>query len=501
MWTKRAAVVVGVALACAGCKTRLWEIEQLKPKFIASACRVQQAPLAKADVLFMIDNSGSMDAMQEELRSRFPLFLKVFHDLAQKGTLVDLHIGVVTSDYGAGTSMGQCSPSPGGQRGKLQALGGYAKAGCKPPVGANFIQYAFADVGDGPNNLPPGQSLDETFTCMASIGAHGCGYEHQLESVRAALQDPIDENVGFLRDDALLVVLFLTNEDDCSAPPDTDLFDAAVQRYGQSYSFRCSRYGVLCDGQQPPYGDSGGALQSCVPAPNPGDKGPGRLYDIGRYVNLFTRPAFQGGIKFDPADVLLAAIDAPSEPFQVVLADPSSGISEGKPYDLCAVLDENKPCLPVLQHSCQNAIDGAFFGDPSVRLNTVINAAQNHSLSSLCAGDYTAALETVANLIVSQTGECCFTERLPPDPRDPTNNDLFLATCTVEEVTQNANGTTTTVEIPRCAAGVPTPCWYIEKKDQCAGLSPQSFGLTVNHGGSPAPPHTTARSQCRGIDN
>src|SRR5204863_1090260 len=182
----------------------------------------------KVDILFLIDNSNSMDAMQLELQNRFPQFFQPFIDVASKpmnATLADLHIGVITSDYGAGaTGAPGCAPSPGGQQGRLQARGAKAATNCKTPVGANFIQYVFDQGGNaGPNNLPLGQNLVETFTCMASVGASGCGFEHTLEAVYAALHNNLPENVGFLRDEARLVVVFLTNEDDGSAPPDSDI--------------------------------------------------------------------------------------------------------------------------------------------------------------------------------------------------------------------------------------------------------------------------------------
>jgi hypothetical protein len=444
-----------------------------------------------------------MDAMQNELRVRFPQFLEVFHQLAQLGTFVDLHIGVVTSDYGAGktgSGGGQCSPSPGGQRGELQAIGEFAPAGCHAPMGASFIQYVFAANGDGPNNLPPGQGLDQTFSCMASVGARGCGYEHQLESVYASLTQPLSENAGFLRDDALLVIVFVTNEDDCSAPPDTDLFDDNIARYGQRFSFRCTRYGIMC-GEPPafaPYADSGGPLAMCISAPDPNDNGPGRLFDISRYINLFTLPRAQGGIKVDPADVLLAAIDAPADPFAVVLADPHSGLHQGMPYTLCDKYSEtsNPPCVPVLQHSCQNPMDGAFFGDPSVRLNTVVQAAPNHAIASICDTDYTAALEKVARLIVSQSGPCCLADRLPPDPHAPGDPSLFVADCDVQEVTLHDDGSSSSVPIPRCSESVAPPCWNIETKGQCTGLGPQGLGITITRSDPTVPPHTTVHANC-----
>src|SRR5439155_13754370 len=125
----------------------------------------------KADILFLIDNSGSMKPMQEELKQRFGQFFQPFADRAAQGQYADLHIGVVTSDFGAGTGNNSCGPSPGGQRGRLQARGAKADPSCKAPMGASFIAYRFGPGAS--NNLPTGQDLVGTFTCMASVGAGG----------------------------------------------------------------------------------------------------------------------------------------------------------------------------------------------------------------------------------------------------------------------------------------------------------------------------------------
>ncbi len=283
--------------------------------------------------------------MIEELKTRFSQFFKIFQDLADRGTFVDLHVGVVTSDYGAGaTGAPGCQRSPGGDRGRLQPIGVAAAPACMPPIGANYVAYDFANGGAG-NNLPSGQDLVTTFTCMASVGDHGCGFEHTLEAAYAALHNNLPENAGFLRDDALLTVVFLTNEDDASAPPDTDLYDKTLPQYGYLDSYRATRFGVLCGdgpGGLPPYGDSGGQLPGCRAAPDP----PGKLYDVQRYIDFFNLPALKGGVKANPIDVVLVAIDAPSAPFEVVLSNP--GTPGGDPYPPCGPLDENSnpPCVP-----------------------------------------------------------------------------------------------------------------------------------------------------------
>jgi hypothetical protein len=481
--------------------------------------RIVENAKNKVDVLFMVDNSNSMEAMAQELRNRFGQFFQVFQDLADPSktggnpTYADLNIGVVTSDYGAGaTGAPGCTSSPGGDFGRLQAIGKFAPQTCQKPLqdkntggGTNYIHYNFDPKADPTtaSNLPPGQNLIQTFTCMATVGSQGCGFEHQLESVYAALHNNLPDNTGFLRPDALLTVVFVTNEDDSSSPPDTDIFDKnKVAMYGYESSYRQTRFGVDCcpagmrscsEAQKvpTPYADSTGPLAGCEAAPNPDGSGPGREYDISRFITFFTKPASAGGIKVNPSDVILVGIDAPGDPVQVILSNP--GTAGGQPYQQCGTLNEtsNPPCVPVLQHSCQNSANPVFFGDPAVRLNTVINAAHSHSISSICDADYTGALQGLAKLIAINLGKGCISSSLP----DPNHPD-----CVVEDVTTNADGTTTRTQIPNCAnANGAFPCWRIETKAECSLQSPQSLGITIDRNGGQVPPNTEAQVACATI--
>src|SRR5215212_6064945 len=51
------------------------------------------------DILFVIDDSGSMLDKQNSLKDNFPNFINVLKTI--QGGLPDVHIGVVTSDMGA----------------------------------------------------------------------------------------------------------------------------------------------------------------------------------------------------------------------------------------------------------------------------------------------------------------------------------------------------------------------------------------------------------------
>ena len=74
--------------------------------------QVLVSPVRAVDILFMIDNSPSMDPKQNRLATNFPLMMQILQNLPDPTTggvsLPDVHIGVVDSDVGAGNgSLGQ----------------------------------------------------------------------------------------------------------------------------------------------------------------------------------------------------------------------------------------------------------------------------------------------------------------------------------------------------------------------------------------------------------
>ena len=61
-------------------------------------------------------------------------------------------------------------------------------------------------------------NVDGTFSCVAKVGDDGPGIEMPLLAAEMAFSDAVASgaNTGFLRDDALLALVILTDEDDCS---------------------------------------------------------------------------------------------------------------------------------------------------------------------------------------------------------------------------------------------------------------------------------------------
>jgi hypothetical protein len=307
--------------------------------------------------------------------------------------------------------------------------------------GLHYIDY---NQITGTNNVVGGLTVPEAFTCIASVGDQGCGLEHQLESAYRALHDPIPENQGFMRDGAILAVVYITDEDDCSAPDNTDLFantSQAMSSYGVLQSFRCTQFGIECNGK-PLDGSAQNGLTGCTSYDLSNG---GKLTDLKTYTDFFTKPAAQGGVKPDPNDVILVGITAPSDPVGVTVQMP-------------CVQQSSVASCPVLNHSCIAATDPNFFGDPAVRVNAVVKGAKHSSLTSICDTDYTAAIKSLGDLIISQIGVGCLNSPIA-------NRADGTPDCVVTDVTTKSDGSQVSTEVPSCAENNnQVPCWRKDDK-------------------------------------
>lgn len=111
------------------------------------------------------------------------------------GGLPDLHVGVVSTDLGAGPYSGaipSCTTKNGDDG---QLLSKPRSSGCTPPTDP-FITARDGKV-NVPGTTPTLQRIFEAVRCIGSIGYDGCGFEMPLESMRRALDG---RNRGFERD-------------------------------------------------------------------------------------------------------------------------------------------------------------------------------------------------------------------------------------------------------------------------------------------------------------
>jgi len=162
----------------------------------------------KVDFLFVIDNSGSMADNQVSLANNFPTFIDGI-----QATLEDVEeyqVGVVTSDAYAFNSapcnqLGGLVIRTGGDDSSNMVCGPYA-------AGNNFMTEA--------------DDLATEFACAARVGSEGNGLEMPMSAVEIAVRKdlggPGECNEGFIRDDALLVLVIITDEWD--GPGDPEFF-------------------------------------------------------------------------------------------------------------------------------------------------------------------------------------------------------------------------------------------------------------------------------------
>ncbi len=149
------------------------------------------ADVQAVDVLFVVDNSGSMADDQDRLAQNFDTFI----DSAFAGS-VDFHIAVTTTDVINGT-------------------GG-------PEVGPFLTRNS--------------HNVSATFADQARVGVDGAGIELGLEAMRRALSDFADtDNAGFLRGNAALSVVIVSDEDDNGGDESLAGFDASLVRPVDSY--------------------------------------------------------------------------------------------------------------------------------------------------------------------------------------------------------------------------------------------------------------------------
>lgn len=171
--------------------------EPRKPKLdVPGGLGLEQCSLV--DLLFVIDNSNSMIAEQANLIASFDGFIAGIQ--ANLDEANDYHIGVVTTDAYA------LNEAPCQELGALVTAS--AAGACGPWAAGRYISLA--------------DELGPAFTCAASVGADGDSNERQIGAALAAISPergaPGACNEGFLRDEALLVLVLITDEDDPGSP-------------------------------------------------------------------------------------------------------------------------------------------------------------------------------------------------------------------------------------------------------------------------------------------
>jgi hypothetical protein len=348
-------------------------------------------PSRDLDLLFLIDDSPSMADKQANLATSFPNFIQVLGLLP--GGLPSVHIGVATSDMGTQSTL-DANPGPPIGAGVPGTCSGVGKDGALQVFGQPVNDVFLSDIADpstGKRTLNYTGDLATVFGTIAkAAGARGCGFEQHLAAIKRALTNPA--NQGFLRPTAYLGIIILADEDDCSLAHASLIANdpGSIAALGELQSFRCTRFGVVCDqgGQTPDAMNQVGTKGQCHPA-----DASAYLATAGQYA------AFLHGLKTFPGKVFVAGITGPPSPFAV---EPRTPLGE-------------MTMIPALAHSCSYVDRNAQteVADPATRLKAFVDQFADHSaFSSICEQDLSSAMLQIGDLVKAVMGPPCFVGQL-----------------------------------------------------------------------------------------
>lgn len=191
----------------------------------------------KVDFLFVIDNSASMADEQLNLSTSFPGFIEAIRSSVQAQ---DYQILILdTDDYDKEKCdvtcgiTGECNDRPCAE---------VLPPNCNGVLGAGRVEDQLGmpcPIQGAQRFLVDGQpALGDTFSCLAQVGTDGSPSERPMqamvEAVSPALNAPGACNAGFIRDDAILVVTIITDEEDGH----NDMQDALPGSLGEPSDWR-----------------------------------------------------------------------------------------------------------------------------------------------------------------------------------------------------------------------------------------------------------------------
>jgi len=457
--TAAAMAVTALVTATGACRS-----EGSSPEYVPLVAELPATPNRDLDLLFVIDDSTGLIEAQQRLAASFPIVLERLG--AVPGGLPNLHIGVITTDMGTKASQSSVPGPPTGQLGQ-GGCSGTGKAGnlqvnqAGTDLSGTFVRDVENPLGGRMVNYTG--SLPTVFGKLISAGGGGCGFEQPLAAMRAALEDN-PANTGFLREEAMLGVVFLADEDDCSAAS-TRLFDANAVGLGPLQSFRCTQFGVTCSGggETTDAMAEAGAKSGCTASES------GEIID-----GVLPYRDFLLGLKQEPRRVIVGGIVGPAEPVEVELRAAPGG---GAP-------------APALAHACSfTGATGLQVADPAPRLHALVSHFTNRGeLATICGADYTDSVTRIAELLRRSMGSACVEASLA---------DMSTAQrdCVVEDVAP-----TRVDEIAPCDEAVGArPCWRLEADPKACRFSPApQLALRIDRDAPPDPAVIT-RMHCRDL--
>jgi hypothetical protein len=430
------------------------------------------------DILFVIDNSGSMGEEQANLSENFGRFVGV---LEAEDVKANYRLGITTTDdsnywcKGAGVSDAESGQfvlsSCLGRLGDFYFSGDDTNAETACTDFCNLedadleIQPTTTDLDPNPSprpwleniegatNLPEGVSTTEALQCFGPQGINGCGFESHLESMWKSLklaQNSMQDEYGFLRDSAILSIVFVTDEADCSFNRDNQNTVFGEEGVGNQVfwslpdvqqsptSAVCWNAGVSCD-----FGlemDQCSSVNLDVDGNETENEDAMALYPLSKYTT-FVQQLEDDKKTINPSqEVIVSAIAGVPENFpDIGVLSYAEGPDATNPDSFQAKFG--------IGQGCSSQVAEAV---PPVRLKEFAEgflvSEDDNNLFSVCSTSYEEALLSIANSIRDQLKPACMPECVADT--DAVEEGL-QPLCTLTQTSNDGSGTVED-NIPEC---------------------------------------------------
>jgi hypothetical protein len=403
----------------------------------------------KADVLIVVDDSAAMAPFQGRFAQNLAGFIDV---LEAPDCRADYRIAVVDTsvahpacadpdDDGGALSTSSC-------RVRAQEFGELLGEACACsfesiatlPTTTDDDAVArprpWLEVAAGRSNLAVGDgrlpTTREALRCIAPQGVAGCDFPSPLEAMYRALvrmHEVDDPQYGFLRDDATLLVLIVTNGNDCSVDPDhaSDFLPADGSTPTHAL---CWHAGVECTGGP-------GVYDECHAS---GDEH-ALLQPLERYLDL------------------LRSIEARKreiDPDARVIVELIAGVPPGYDWGQSAITyadasdPEEQREYGIGAGCTNNSTEPPLSARPPVReleLAEATRIGDRHNAISICEDDYAPALTDLAQAIPDILRPACMTTCVAD--ADPDTAELE-PTCHVDQEVPRRGRETERQNVPAC---------------------------------------------------
>jgi hypothetical protein len=262
--------------------------------------------------------------------------------------------------------------------------------------------------------------------------------------------------------------VIIADEDDCSLQQG-GLMLQANPSLGFLASFRCSEYGVICDGNDDMR--AVGPRTGCKPRDN-------SMYEVKISDFIQRIKAKKGGGAAADKKIIVAGITAPSEPWIV-------GRDTG---NMAAERQMDPKMVPACTYN--NPAGGKpQTADAAVRTNTFLTGFTNNSQTTICKDDLSDALTQIGLQLKAVIGTPCFDAKLKEPP-----------SCTVADVTNFGDPNQSEKLMEQCNAGSTNkPCWTIGTDAAKCPAPATGKVILFNRGGTVPPPNTVTTVACETV--